>query len=141
MLSLIVTEKPSVAQAIGKALGITKRRDGYLEGADYLVSWCVGHLVELAPPGSYDPKLVKWSKADLPILPKAWRYLVSPSTQKQFEILRSLMARPDVDQLVCATDAGREGELIFRLVYHQCKCKKSFRRLWISSMEDAAIRE
>ena len=141
MPNLIVTEKPSVAQAIGKALGITKRRDGYLEGGEYLVSWCVGHLVELAPPGSYDPKLVKWSKADLPILPKAWQYLVSPKTQKQFEILRSLMARPDVEQLVCATDAGREGELIFRLVYHQCGCTKPFTRLWISSMEDAAIRE
>ena len=95
----------------------------------------------LAPPGSYDPKLVKWSKTDLPILPKAWQYLVSPGTQKQFEVLRSLMARPDVDQLVCATDAGREGELIFRLTYHQCGCKKPFTRLWISSMEDAAIRE
>ena len=141
MPKLIVGEKPSVAQAIGKALGITKRCDGYLEGEEFLVSWCVGHLVELAPPGSYDPKLVKWSKADLPILPKAWQYLVSPSTQKQFEVLRSLMVRPDVDQLVCATDAGREGELIFRLVYHQCGCTKPFTRLWISSMEDAAIRE
>ena len=141
MPQLVVTEKPSVAQVIGKALGITKRCDGYLEGGEYLVSWCVGHLVELAPPGSYDPKLSKWSKADLPILPKTWQYLVSPGTQKQFEVLRSLMARPDVDQLVCATDAGREGELIFRLVYHQCGCKKSFTRLWISSMEDAAIRE
>ena len=141
MPNLIVTEKPSVAQAIGKALSITKRRDGYLEGADYLVSWCVGHLVELAPPGSYDPKLVKWSKADLPILPKTWQYLVLPGTQKQFDVLRSLMARSDVEQLVCATDAGREGELIFRLVYHQCGCAKPFTRLWISSMEDAAIRE
>ena len=141
MPNLIVTEKPSVAQAIGKALGITKRRDGYLEGGEYLVSWCVGHLVELAPPGSYDPRLVKWSKADLPILPKTWQYLVSPGTQKQFEVLCSLMARPDVDRLICATDAGREGKLIFRLVYHQCGCTKPFIRLWISSMEDAAIRE
>ena len=141
MPKLIVSEKPSVAHAIAKALGITKRHDGYLEGEKYLVSWCVGHLVELAPPSSYDPKLVKWSKADLPILPKTWQYLVSPSTQKQFEVLRSLMVRPDVDQLVCATDAGREGELIFRLVYHQCGCTKPFTRLWISSMEDAAIRE
>ena len=141
MPNLIVSEKPSVAQAIGKALGITKRRDGYLEGGEYLVSWCVGHLVELAPPGGYDPKLVKWSKADLPILPKTWQYQVSPRTQKQFEILSSLMARPDVDRLICATDAGREGELIFRLVYHQCGCRKPFTRLWISSMEDAAIRD
>ena len=141
MTNLIVTEKPSVAQAIGKALGITKRRDGYLEGEEFLISWCVGHLVELAPPGSYDPKLVKWFRADLPILPKTWQYLVSPGTQKQFDVLRSLMARPDVEQLVCATDAGREGELIFRLTYHQCGCAKPFTRLWISSMEDAAIRE
>ena len=141
MPNLIVTEKPSTAQSISKALGITKRRTGYLEGGNYLVSWCVGHLVELAPPGSYDPKLVKWSRADLPILPKTWQYLVSPGTQKQFEVLRSLMARPDVDQLICATDAGREGELIFRLVYHRCGCTKPFTRLWISSMEDAAIRE
>ena len=141
MPKLIVAEKPSVAQAIAKALGITKRRNGYLESDEYLVSWCVGHLVELAPPGSYDPKLVKWSKADLPIVPKTWQYLVSSSTQKQFEILSSLMARPDVDQLICATDAGREGELIFRLVYHKCGCTKPFTRLWISSMEDAAIRE
>ena len=109
MSKLVVTEKPSVAQAIAKALGITKRRDGYLEGGEYLVSWCVGHLVELAPPGSYDSKLVKWSKADLPILPKAWQYLVSSGTQKQFEILCSLMARSDVDQLICATDAGGKG--------------------------------
>ena len=141
MPNLIVTEKPSTAQSISKALGITKRRTGYLEGGNYLVSWCVGHLVELAPPGSYDSKLVKWSRADLPILPKTWQYLVSPGTQKQFEVLRSLMARSDVDQLVCATDAGREGELIFRLTYHQCGCKKPFTRLWISSMEDAAIRD
>ena len=141
MPKLIVSEKPSVAHAIAKALGITKRRTGYLESDEYLISWCVGHLVELAPPSSYDPKLVKWSKADLPILPKTWQYLVSPGTQKQFEVLCSLMARPDVDQLVCATDAGREGELIFRLVYHQCGCTKPFTRLWISSMEDAAIRD
>ena len=141
MPKLIVTEKPSTAQSISKALGITKRRTGYLEGGNYLVSWCVGHLVELAPPGSYDSKLVKWSRADLPILPKTWQYLVSPGTQKQFEVLRSLMARPDVDSLICATDAGREGELIFRLVYHKCGCTKPFTRLWISSMEDAAIRD
>ena len=141
MPNLIVTEKPSVAQAIAKALGITKRRTGYLESDEYLISWCVGHLVELAPPDSYDSKLAKWSKADLPILPKEWQYLVSPGTQRQFEVLRSLMTRPDVEQLVCAADAGREGELIFRLTYHQCGCKKPFTRLWISSMEDAAIRE
>lgn len=109
MFNLIVTEKPSVAQAIAKALGISKRRDGYLESDHYLVSWCVGHLVELTPPGNYDAKLVKWSKADLPILPKTWQYLVSASTKKQFSILQKLMHRPDVDSVICATDAGQCG--------------------------------
>ena len=141
MPNLIVTEKPSVAQTIAKALGITKRRDGYLEGGGYLVSWCVGHLVELAPPGAYDPRLERWDRADLPILPERWQYLVSSSTKNQFDVLCKLMHRPDVNRIVCATDAGREGELIFRLVYHQCGCTKPFTRLWISSMEDAAIRD
>ena len=138
--SLIITEKPSTAQSIGKALGGVKRREGYLEAGGYLISWCVGHLVELAPPGSYDERFTRWNRADLPILPKEWQYLVSSSTKNQFEVLRGLMARPDVESLVCATDAGREGELIFRLVYHQCGCRKPFARLWISSMEDVAIR-
>ena len=140
MHNLIVTEKPSVAQAIGKVLGATARRDGYLEGGGYLISWCVGHLVELAPPGAYDPRLERWDRADLPILPERWQYLVSSSTKKQFDVLCKLMHRSDVDRIVCATDAGREGELIFRLVYHQCGCRKPVSRLWISSMEDAAIR-
>ena len=140
MYNLIVTEKPSVARTISKALGVTTRRDGYLEGGGYLVSWCVGHLVELAPPGVYDPRLERWDRADLPILPERWQYLVSSSTKKQFDVLRKLMHRADVDRIVCATDAGREGELIFRLVYHQCNCRKPVSRLWISSMEDAAIR-
>ena len=124
-----------------KVLGATNRQDGYLEGNGYLVSWCVGHLVELAPPNIYDAKYVKWSIADLPILPERWQYLVSASTQKQFGILQKLMDRPDVDSIVCATDAGREGELIFRLVYQQAGCKKPFSRLWLSSMEENAIRE
>ena len=140
MYNLIVTEKPSVARTISKALGVTTRRDGYLEGGGYLVSWCVGHLVELAPPGVYDPRLERWDRADLPILPERWQYLVSSSTQKQFDVLCKLMHRADVDRIICATDAGREGELIFRLVYHQCNCRKPVSRLWISSMEDAAIR-
>ena len=140
MHNLIVTEKPSVAQAIGKVLGATARRDGYLEGGGYLISWCVGHLVELAPPGVYDPRLERWDRADLPILPERWQYLVSSSTKKQFDVLCKLMHRADVDRIICATDAGREGELIFRLVYHQCGCRKPVSRLWISSMEDAAIR-
>ena len=124
-----------------KVLGATSRQDGYLEGNGYLVSWCVGHLVELAPPNVYDAKYVKWSIADLPILPQKWQYLVSASTKKQFGILKDLMNRPDVDSIVCATDAGREGELIFRLVYQQAGCKKPFTRLWLSSMEENAIRE
>ena len=124
-----------------KVLGATSRKDGYLEGNGYLVSWCVGHLVELAPPNVYDAKYVKWSIADLPILPQKWQYLVSASTKKQFGILQKLMNRPDVDSVICATDAGREGELIFRLVYQQAGCKKPFSRLWLSSMEENAIRE
>ena len=138
---LIVAEKPSTAQAYAKVLGATNRQDGYWEGNGYLVSWCVGHLVELAPPNIYDAKYVKWSIADLPILPQKWQYLVSASTKKQFGILQKLMHRPDVDSVICATDAGREGELIFRLVYEQAGCKKPFSRLWLSSMEEAAIRE
>ena len=124
-----------------KVLGATSRKDGYLEGNDYLVSWCVGHLVELAPPNVYDAKYVKWSIADLPILPEKWQYLVSASTKKQFGILQKLMHRPDVDSIVNSCDSGREGELIFRLVYQQAGCKKSFSRLWLSSMEENAIRE
>ena len=138
---LVVAEKPSVAMSYAKVLGATSRQDGYLEGNGYLVSWCVGHLVELAPPNVYDAKYVKWSIADLPILPERWQYLVSASTKKQFGILKKLMHRPDVDSVICATDAGREGELIFRLVYQQAGCKKPFSRLWLSSMEDSAIRE
>ena len=140
MHNLIITEKPSVARTISKVLGVTTCRDGYLEGGGYLISWCVGHLVELAPPGVYDPRLERWNRADLPILPERWQYLVSSSTKKQFDVLCKLMHRADVDRIVCATDAGREGELIFRLVYHQCGCRKPVSRLWISSMEDAAIR-
>lgn len=103
---LVVSEKPSVAMAYAKVLGVTNRKDGYLEGNDYLVSWCIGHLVELAPPNIYDEKYVKWSIADLPILPQKWQYLVSAPTKKQFGILKDLMNRPDVDSIVCGTDAG-----------------------------------
>ena len=138
---LIVAEKPSVAMSYAKVLGATSRKDGYLEGNGYLVSWCVGHLVELAPPNIYDAKYVKWSIADLPILPEKWQYLVSASTQKQFGILQKLMHRPDVESIVNSCDSGREGELIFRLVYQQAGCKKPFSRLWLSSMEETAIRE
>ena len=138
---LVVSEKPSVGAAYAKVLGVTNRQDGYWEGNGYLVSWCVGHLVELAPPNVYDAKYVKWSITDLPILPQKWQYLVSASTKKQFGILQKLMHRPDVDSIVNSCDSGREGELIFRLVYQQAGCKKPFSRLWLSSMEENAIRE
>ena len=136
MSKLVLAEKPSVAQSIAKVLGANKRSDGYLEGNGYIVSWCVGHLVELAAPEVYDEKYGKWRLEDLPILPDDWIYQVSSSTRKQYGILKDLMKRADVESLVCATDAGREGELIFRLVYNQAKCRKPFERLWISSMED-----
>ena len=124
-----------------KVLGATNRQDGYLEGNGYLVSWCVGHLVELAPPNVYDAKYVKWSITDLPILPQKWQYLVSASTKKQFSVLKKLLHRADVETVVNSCDAGREGELIFRLVYEQAGCRKPVSRLWLSSMEDNAIRE
>ena len=138
---LVVSEKPSVAMSYAKVLGATNRQDGYLEGNGYLVSWCIGHLVELAPPNVYDAKYVKWNIADLPILPEKWQYLVSASTKKQFSVLKKLLHRADVETVVNSCDAGREGELIFRLVYEQAGCRKPVSRLWLSSMEDNAIRE
>ena len=140
-MKLVLAEKPSVAMSLSKVIGANQRGDGYMEGNGYLVSWCVGHLVELSQPEAYDEKYAKWRYDDLPILPEHWQYQVSVSTKKQFGILKKLMQRKDVESLICATDAGREGELIFRLVYHQCGCKKPVERLWISSMEDSAIRE
>jgi len=138
---LVIAEKPSVAQSIASVIGADTRKDGYLEGNGWLVSWCVGHLVELMMPEDYEEKYGKWKKEDLPIFPDTWKYTVSSSTKKQFRILKDLMDRSDVDSLVCATDAGREGELIFRLVYEQAGCRKPFNRLWISSKEDQAIRD
>ena len=140
-MKLVLAEKPSVAQSIAKVLGASKREDGYLEGNDYVVSWCVGHLVELAQPEAYEERYGKWIYNDLPIFPSDWKYEVSSGTKKQFGILKNLMNRNDVESLVCATDAGREGELIFRLLYHKAGCRKPFERLWISSMEDSSIRE
>ena len=140
-MKLVLAEKPSVAMSLSKVIGANQRGDGYMEGNGYIVSWCVGHLVELSQPEAYDEKYAKWRYDDLPILPEHWQYQVSTSTKKQFGILKKLMLRKDVESLICATDAGREGELIFRLVYHQCGCKKPVERLWISSMEDSAIRE
>ena len=127
--------------SLSKVLGARSRKDGYVEGNGWLVSWCVGHLVELAPADAYDPRYSKWAYDDLPIIPQPWQFQVLPDTRKQFNILRQLMGREDVDTVVCATDAGREGELIFRLTYNLCKCTKPIKRLWISSMEESAIRK
>ena len=144
-MNLVIAEKPSVAQSIAKVIGATTKHDGYLEGSGYLVSWCVGHLVELAEPEEYDGKYEKWRKEDLPIMPGKdgidWRYQVSMATKKQFNVLKELMKRDDVDCTTNACDAGREGELIFRLVYDKVGCKKPIKRLWISSMEDEAIED
>lgn len=139
LIQLVITEKPSVARAIAQVLGASEKRDGYMEGNGWLVSWCIGHLVELAPTDAYDPKYSKWNYADLPIVPSEWQYRVLPDTKKQFDILDGLMKDSRVESIVCATDAGREGELIFRLVYHLCGCTKPVKRLWISSMEETAI--
>ena len=136
---LVIAEKQSVARAIAAAIGANEKENVYLEGNGYLVSWCIGHLVELAAPTVYDGKYAKWNVADLPILPEPWRYTISDSTKAQFNTLKRIMNDPSVDSIICATDAGREGELIFRLVYILCGCKKSVERLWISSMEETAI--
>lgn len=137
---LVIAEKPSVARSIAGVIGADKKQDGYMEGNGYLVSWCIGHLVSLADAGTYDERFKKWRYDDLPILPQEWQYIIPDDKKKQFDTLRSLMERPDVTGLVCATDAGREGELIFRLVYEQAGCKKPVSRLWLSSMEDSAVR-
>lgn len=141
MSKLVICEKPSVAKSIASALGVTSRVDGYFEGGGWLISWCIGHLVGLADAAAYDDRYKKWRYEDLPILPNPFRYVVSEEKAAQFHVLQSLMERPDVTELVNACDAGREGELIFRLVYEAAGCSKPFSRLWISSMEDAAIRE
>ena len=138
---LVIAEKPSVGAAIGKVLGASSRRDGYLEGNNYIVSWCVGHLVGLADASSYDERFAKWRYSDLPIVPDEWLFEVPKDKQKQFKVLCDLTRDKRVTELVCATDAGREGELIFRLVYKKAGCTKPFKRLWISSLEDSAIRE
>lgn len=138
---LVITEKPSVAKAYADVLGAKKKQDGFFEGNGYLISWCVGHLVELVMPQDYDEKYRRWLAEDLPIIPEEWKYRVTSSTRKQFNILERLMKRKDVKEILCATDAGREGELIFRLVYEKARCRKSFKRIWLSSMEDIAIKK
>ena len=139
-LKLVVCEKPSVAASIAAVLDAKKREDGFLMGNGYLVSWCFGHLAELADADAYDEKYGKWKKEDLPILPDVWQYTVARDKQKQLTLLRTLMNRDDVSEVINACDAGREGELIFRTVYNLNKCRKPMKRLWISSMEDEAIR-
>ena len=141
MMNLVIAEKPSVAQSIAKVLGCNDKQDGYLSGGGYLVSWCVGHLVELAEPETYDGKYETWRKEDLPIIPDVFQYQVTAATRKQYKVLKDLLHRADVDCVTNACDAGREGELIFRLVYDEAKCNKPMKRLWISSMEDEAIRD
>ena len=138
---LVIAEKPSVAQTIAAVLGAKEKKDGFLTGSGYIVSWCVGHLVGLAEAAAYGEQYKKWSYDSLPILPQEWKYTVSADKEKQFKTLKELMHRADVSEVVNACDAGREGELIFRFVYEMAGCKKPMRRLWISSMEDSAIKE
>ena len=140
-MKLVIAEKPSVAQSLAAVIGATARKNGYLEGNGWRVSWCVGHLAGLADADSYDPKYAKWRYDDLPILPEHWQMVVGKDKKKQFDILKKLMNAPDVTEVVNACDAGREGELIFRSVYELAGCQKPMKRLWISSMEDSAIRE
>lgn len=138
---LVIAEKPSVALSISKIIGAKNKKDGYYEGSGYRVSWCVGHLIQMANPDAYDEKYAKWKIDDLPIIPKEYKYEVAKATKKQFAVLKKLMNDKEIDTVINACDAGREGEAIFRLVYLQASCKKKMKRLWISSMEDSAIKE
>ena len=141
MSVLIICEKPSVAKTVALALGAAEQKDGYLSGDGLLVSWCIGHLISMADAGSYDERYKKWRYEDLPILPQTWKYAPTPGKEKQLAVLKELLHRSDISEVVNGCDAGREGELIFRFVYEQAGCTKPFSRLWISSMEDSAIRE
>ncbi len=140
-LKLVITEKPSVAMSIAKVIGADKRNKGYCEGNGYIVSWCIGHLAELSLPEAYDEKYSKWKTEDLPIVPDVWKYRLDGKKKEQFNILKTLMNRSDVSEVINACDAGREGERIFRTVYRITGCRKPMKRLWISSLEDEAIRE
>ena len=140
-MNLVICEKPSVAMSIAKVIGATGRQNGYYEGGGYIVSWCVGHLIQMASPSAYDEKYGKWRLEDLPIIPSKYKYEVVKATRGQFNILKKLMNSKEIETVINACDAGREGELIFRLVYEQAGCKKNIKRLWISSMEDVAIKE
>ncbi|MDL2218425.1 DNA topoisomerase III, partial [Christensenellaceae bacterium OttesenSCG-928-M15] len=141
MYKLVIAEKPSVGQSLAAVLGASSKKDGYMEGGGYLVSWCIGHLLGLASADTYDEKYGKWCYSDLPIIPANWKHSPAKDRKKQLGVLAALMKRADVDCVINACDAGREGELIFRLVYEHCGCDKPMQRLWISSMEDSAIRE
>ena len=140
-MQLVIAEKPSVAQSIARVIGAGGRKDGYMEGSGYIVSWCIGHLVETAQPDAYFEAWKKWSYESLPMIPEEWQTEVKSDTAAQYKVLKGLMHDKRVESVVCATDAGREGELIFRLVYEQAGCNKPIKRLWISSMEESAIRE
>lgn len=140
-MQLVIAEKPSVAQSIAAVLGANQKESGCLTGNGYVISWCIGHLVALAPAHAYDTRYAQWRMEDLPILPECWQYQVCEAAQKQFAIVKRLLNDPRVDEVICATDAGREGELIFRLVYAQSGCEKPVKRLWISSLEESAIRD
>ena len=140
-MKLVITEKPSVARSIAAVIGATDRQEGYLQGNGYLVSWCIGHLVSFADAGMYDERFRKWRYEDLPIIPESWRLTVPPDKRERFDTLRTLLRSEEVSEVINACDAGREGELIFRTVYHLAGCTKPMKRLWISSMEDSAIRE
>lgn len=140
-MKLVVCEKPSTSLAVSNVIGAKTRRDGYMEGSGYIVSWCFGHLAELAGADTYDERFKKWRYDDLPIVPQKWEYLIKEDKSAQFELLRELMNRADVTEIINACDAGREGELIFRTVYYLAGCTKTMKRLWISSMEDEAIRK
>ena len=140
-MKLVIAEKPSVGAAIAAVMGANEKRSGYFEGGGYLVSWCVGHLIELAEPESYGEQWKKWTYESLPVNPEHWQYEIKEDTKEQYDVLYGLLHDSRVDEVVCATDAGREGELIFRLVYNVASCKKPMKRLWISSMEESAIRE
>lgn len=140
-MKLVIAEKPSVAISIAKVIGAKNKKDGYYEGNGYKVSWCVGHLIQMANPDAYDEKYAKWNIEDLPIVPSDYKYEVAKSTKNQFNIIKKLMNDKEIDTIINACDAGREGESIFRLVYSEAKCKKKMQRLWISSMEDSAIKE
>ena len=140
-MRLVIAEKPSVAQSLSRILGVSTRKNGYLEGKKYIVSWCFGHLAGLADADVYDTRYAKWKMEDLPIIPSPFQFRIAEGKQNHFHVLQKLMRREDVTEVINACDAGREGELIFRTVYYLADCQKPMKRLWISSMEDDAIRK